>query len=249
MQTFRADASGADAGTTVSVDRLHRLDVTGAVLSTRDVIRAGNPDWGDQRVEAEFRRSQVDSGGFDWYAPRNAFERHWQHGKRFVYLALVGPGPGLAGLAEPRYGDFTIILDPLDPEPDALAVFPDNTAERYALTGSLDVAACEGDIAAWSDRGDLLTVKHSTQVMADPAKPWGEVVCTERSFSEVVRAGYLPVSKVTEVRMVADFRQRALDAFLAPDPDALTSMQSVLAAGMRTLIGWQRHYGVSIVAT
>jgi len=228
---------------------LDRLDAAEEVISTRDVIRGSNPGWGDRRVEAEFRRGQIDQQGVDWYPSRNAFERHWQHGTRFVYFALVGAGPGLAGLAQPRYGDFTIILDPLDPEPDALAVFPGNTAALYASSGSLNVAACEAAAAAWSDRGDLLTVKHSRHVVANPAKPWGQVVCTARDFSEVVRAGELPVSKVTEVRMVADVRRRAIDALLAPDTTALTQRQAALAAGMRTLIRWQERYGLSIVVT
>jgi hypothetical protein len=250
VREFRAWAARTDAATTVNAHKLVAFGDVGEVLSGRGIIARSHPGWSDGQIETEFHRLQDDreDGGRDWYPARNAFERHWQHGTQFVSFTLVGPGSGLAGS---KFGDFALVVDPLDPAPDALAVFPGDTAQRYAPGGVLEVARCEREAATWADRGDLLTIKHAADVAANPYGPWGEVVCDPRTgdYSEAVRAGQLPVSKVTEIRLSAELYEEIKKLSTEEGGARLTTDERVKRRAGRLFARWQASFGVSIVGT
>lgn len=232
---FYAVATMASAGSAVQAFKLDLIDAAGGILSAREMVAAVRGLSDPHEVEMAFADSQP-----DWYAARLAFEDHWQDGRQFVYTALI-----LEGLGLPEYGPYTLLVD--DP-PGCQGCFPGNTAARYVKGGTLDVALCESEAAPWPNRGDLLTVKHSSTVPVDRLR-WPTLVLSRTGFSEALWVAPINLDLVSEVRvdeaeykrwrqLRKDFRNGAvLNAANLRDVKALDVLTS-----------WRSQYGTRIVA-
>ncbi len=143
---FAALVAGSPCSTNVSAHKVLVFHEVGEILDARryQVQRAG----GDVSAAAEaFEGDQETS-----LEPRQAFEDLWEHGRRLLYGAVNAGGMGTEG----RYGPFCLVVPaPDNPEPDALAVFPGNTAERYASGPVADEAAACRDATSWGQRSGL----------------------------------------------------------------------------------------------
>jgi len=183
--------------------------------------------------------------GDSWRARREAFEDGWQHGRRFVYGALNAGGMGAED-----FGTFCLVVgDPQASAPVALAVFPGDSAQRYT-TGAVTVdhARAESEATAWADRADLAVTERGAEVLARPQDQWPEVLCGPGRYLEVVRAGHLPVSMVSEVRTRFSYRERLdeLDARRELESEILSPDQANELDAYDVVQGWCRSLGVTV---
>ena len=225
--------------TNVSADKLFAYDDGGEVLHTRDAAvrtAGGNEPAGS----ATFATLQ---GG--WLRRREGFEDLWHHGRRFLYGAVNAGGMGTEG----KFGPFCLVVpDPEHSAPDALAVFPGDSASTYTDdTGAVDEVAAAADATAWAARGELAVLERGAEALTSAASSWPEVVCRQDHYLEVVRAGELPVTEVAELRVREAFRRR-LDRLQARvvRRDALTPEDANLAAAYDVANGWRRSHGLAI---
>lgn len=232
---FRTLASTSSAGTAVLAFKLDLFDREAGVLSGRAIVAAvqGLKDADD--VETAFAETQQ-----NWYAPRLAFEDHWQNGRQFIYTALI-----LKGLAPPHYGPYTLIVN--DP-PRCQGCFPGNTAARYAGNGTLNVTLCESEVAPWSGRGDLLTAKHGSRV-PDDRRSWPTLVLSDTDFSEALWVSPIGLALVSEVRVdnteYRRWRQLRRDFLNGADLDD-ADLRDVKALDL--LESWRSQHRTRIVA-
>lgn len=245
-----ADATGAigrfaDLVTTsgwssnVSADKVSVFDAAGEVLDTRryHVAVAGDETAG----LASFATAQ--QGGL---ARRQAFEDVWEHGRRLVYGAVNAGGMGTEG----RYGPFCLVVaDPAASGPDALAVFPGDSAQRYTTaSGGLDSGAALAEATAWADRADLAVVERGAEALATAEGSWSEVVCRVDHYLEAPRAGTLATSLVAEVRMRPETRARLEELRTGEVAgEALEPSQRGEVRAFQALLGWERAGGTRIV--
>lgn len=249
LTQFRVTMATSAMGNTVDADKLLTYADDQQIVSARAAVLA--KAHGDvQEAERLLRVRAVDQDGVDWFQRRAAFEDHWKVGHDFVYWVVITEGPGLAALPDRRYGDFCLVIpDPNRPVAESLGVFPGNTAELYAEAGVLDVQRCEADATSWADRADLLTVKHVSDVAATHETQWGALICRAEDFTEVVRAGHLPLTSVTEVRMVAE-RKAQLEGLwtdLQTDPDSVPDSERPAVKAYAILNTWRRNFGLRIL--
>jgi hypothetical protein len=184
----------------------------------------------------------------DAFRPRReAFEDAWDHGRRLVY-GTVNAG----GMGAENFGAFCLLVVAPDAgAPLALAVFPDDSAQRYTTSpAAVDVARASSEATAWADRGDLAVVERGAEALSSAEDGWPDLVCRADRYFEAVRAGAFPTSMVTEVRTRAGFKdwldeldahRRLLGAVLEPDESNALDAYDVVQ-------GWRRSTGV-ILAT
>ena len=224
-ERFGQTAEISVLGTAVKPHKWELFDRLGEVVCARRISQE-NPAR-DPAVPAEDTYANEQGRH---YPMRTAFEDHWTGGRDFVYFALL-----LDGLAPPDYGDYTLVVDPAECTLSALACFPGNTAERYAASGTLDMARCESEAAAWADRGALLATKRGTDPL--PAEvDWPTLVCRAADFSEGVAGGGIPRSAIVEVRVATshielweELQLRHLGGeTLQPEEEQLVEMLAVL---------------------
>lgn len=256
LRTFWESMKETSMGSTVHAAKVVSYDESSEIVCTRQAMikelgRALDPD----EIEEMFHSRQISHDGFDWYPARMAFESHWHHGTELVYWSLLTDGPGLATVPGQRYGPYCLVIkDPQTPPPLALAVFPGNTAELYGTGGVLN-PQCEDDATAWEDRGDMLTGKHALGAASTPQHDWAALICSPDDFSEVVRAGDLPISAIGEVRMThADFaelrRQRAQTIMSDATTTTAVPASAVRDANIYEILrSWRRRFGLRIVVT
>jgi hypothetical protein len=249
-QAVQRDASGrlaafhAIAGTSVfgtNVDYAKVLDFAdaGELLDGRRIHmrRSGNAAQGLRAFAAVQRGILV---------RREAFEDLWQNGRRFLYGALNIGGAGVEA-----FGPVCIVVaDPEDPAPDALAVFPGDTAHRYAdRAGAVNAGLATQEATSWRDRAELAVVVHEADVPKVPDAAWAAVVCSDGGYIEIVRAGALPLRAVAEARLRTSLRQRLDDIhgrWVIGDP-SLTQVERNEAAAYDVLLEWRRDHGTAVV--
>ncbi len=237
---FRALVETSSFSTNVSADKVLEFDRAAEILDGRRfcVQKAG----GDQIAGLADFASLQDK----WLIPRQAFEDYWHHGRRTVYGAVNAGGMGTRGL----FGPFCLSIgDPEVPVPDALAVFPADTAERYANSaGDLDEARMEAEATSWSDRAALAIIARGDEALARPNPDWPDVVCRPEHYLEVARAGYLPVAQVGEVRLRATDEANfyaAWERWLAGESQ--TPKEELQALAYDSVLDWCVSFGVGLV--
>ena len=236
---FRRFVDASSFSTNVSADKVLVYEDAAEVLDTRrfHVHEAG----GDEVAGLARFASAQDS----LLARREPFEDLWTHGRRLVYGAVNADGMGTEG----RFGPFCLVVDdPEAPAPDALAVFPGDSAQRYTTTsGVVDAPAAMAEATAWSERADLALVERGAEAAGAPETAWPEIVCRPDRYLEAVRAGRLPPSSVTEVRLRSAFRDR-LDELQARvlAGDALDPVEQNGVAAYGVVHGWRRAHGTGV---
>ena len=134
LATFQQFVETSSFSTNVSADKVLAFDQAHDVLDTRrfHVQKAG----GDAAVGlADFATEQR-----DLLVRREAFEDLWHGGRQIVYGAVNAGGMGTEG----RFGPFCLTSKhPDTPVPDALAVFPEDSAHRYTT----EAGEVDGDLA------------------------------------------------------------------------------------------------------
>jgi hypothetical protein len=238
VRKFRLAAAAADFSTNVDFSKILAFDVHEEVLDARRLY--AHYVGGDYaRGVAKFEEAQ----GM-YLTGRLAFESLWRNGSRFVYGALNIGGMGVEG----SFGPFCLLVPrPEDAAPDALGVFPGNTAVRYIETdGAIREAEAAADAASWPRRGDIATVVLASEALA-PGADWATVVCSPNKFIEVPRAGAFPIGLITEVRMRRT-TVRELDAFRARffRREALGDNEKNMLAAYDRIHRWRRLYDLKI---
>lgn len=212
----------------VTADKIVRFQVGGEVLHGRAL---------DGEVAFNHRQG-------DWLARRQAFEDLWEHGRRLVYGAV-----NAAGMGTESFGVFCLVVrDPESPPPEALGIFPGNTAERYwNEPAGVDAARAINEATAWSDRADLAVLELGDEVLAAAEAEWMAMTCSSDRWLEVARAGDLPLGAVTEIRFRAELRKRLDDQLAAQLAGAtLNRLQANEVAAYRVILGWRRSHGATI---
>lgn len=213
----------------VTADKLVMFHAAGEVLHGRAMYG-----------EVEFNRRQGAR-----LSRREAFEDLWEHGRRLLYGAVNAGGMG----PESAFGAFCLVLD--DPEatvPDALGLFPGNTAERYrSEAGGVDGARAADEATAWSDRAHLAVLEFGDDAIATGARDWPSLTGGSDHWIEVTRAGALPLRAVRGVRRRAAMRER-LDELLALQMagEALTVLDENEVTAYRAILEWRRSNGATI---
>lgn len=180
-----------------------------------------------------------------WLARRQAFEDLWDSGRRLVYGAVNAGGMGVE-----EFGHFCLVVaDPTAVDPDALAVFPADSAQRYTTAGGdVDASAASAEATAWADRVDLAVVECGRDVLAMEEGMWPAAVCRAARYLEAPLAGTLPTALVAEVRMQAETRERLEDLEAVEIAgEALAPVQRNEVAAFEALLGWERAGGTRIV--
>ena len=240
LSALRALVRGSTISTNVSADKLLTYDAEGAVLHAREaaVRTAGGNEPAGLAAFAAHQGA--------WLQRREGFEDLWNHGRRFLYGAVNAGGMGTEG----KFGPFCLVVpDPERSAPDALAVFPGDSATRYTNDGGdVHEVAAASEATAWAARGELAVLERGVEALASAASSWPEVVCREDHYLEVVRAGGLPVTEVSELRLRESFRTR-LDRLRARvvRRDALTPEDANLAAAYDVANSWRRSHGLAII--
>ncbi|MGH9277285.1 MAG: hypothetical protein ACRD12_04165 [Acidimicrobiales bacterium] len=178
----------------------------------------------------------------DWMARREAFEDLWHHGRRLVYGAVNAGGMGTP------FGIWCLVADPEQPAANALGVFPDNTARRYAETsGVADGSRAAGEVTAWADRAELAVVERGAEAVASADEEWPDVVCGDDRYLEVARAGPWPVAACGEVRMRAELRAR-LDELWAQEEtgELLPVDEANEVAAYRVVDAWRKAHATTV---
>jgi hypothetical protein len=239
LAALRDLVGGSAMSSNVSADKVMAFDRAGAVVHARQfcVDEAG----GDEAAGlAAFAALQA-----EWLVRREGFEDLWDHGRRFVYGAVNAGGMGTEG----RFGPFCLVVaDPEQPPPDALAVFPADSAGRYTdEVGAVDDGAVKSEATAWAARGDLAVTERGDEALGVGDDQWSAVVCQPGRYLETVRAGSLPVERVAELRLRASFRA-TLDRLRARAVrrDILIPTDANLAAAYDVANRWRRSHGLSI---
>lgn len=252
LAEFRVHAGGAVLAINVQAAKVRALDEARAVLDGRAIQQrlAG----GDRRAGlAEFRRIQG-----KWFTGRVRFEALWQHGRRLVYGALNTGGLG----PKEAFGRFCLVVE--DPEahrPEALAVFPSNTAARYCtVRGVVDRAAAAADVTAWDDRADLAVIERAAEALDVHRIDWARVICDDERFLEVVVAPGPPIDAIDAVRIpqplldvLEEAEARRLDEELlaaqderSPDEDVLPGADRAELVAFETIQRWRRSHGLRV---
>jgi hypothetical protein len=168
------------------------FDAAGAILDARALWIARN---GGNEVAGT--RAFEDSQG-TWLPKRQGFEDLWINGRTFIYGAL---NPGHNGVGA-DYGPFCLVVDPSRAVGDHRGVFPGNTADRYGTaSGAADAKAAHADAGCWHFAADVGVVEFGLAANGVAATQWPRLVCNDQNFVEVVIAGPIEFTDVTEVRV------------------------------------------------
>lgn len=176
----------------VFADKVIAWDEAGEVLDTRRacIARAGGS------VAAGLAEFAVRQGSL--LARREGFEDLWEHGRGFVYGAV-----NIGGVGTERFGDVCVVItDPEAHRPQALAVFPADSLQRYTSgSGSVDALIAEQEATSWSDRAFLAVLHLGPEAQFTDPQEWFKLVCQSDRYLEVVLVARLPVAVLAEVRM------------------------------------------------
>ena len=241
LAEFRELVETSSFSTNVSADKVLEFDRADEILDARrfHVQQAG----GDSVVGlAAFATAQRDG-----LARREAFEDLWDHGRRLLYGAVNAGGMGTEG----RFGPFCLTIDdPQAPAPDALAVFPDDSVERYTT----DAGAVDGDLArdeatAWSRRADLAVTERGDEALAAATvADWPAVVCRPDRYLEVARAGSWPVAALSQVRLRSSYRAELAALRLRSLAGEVLVPDELNQAGAYDVVSdWRRSKGVELM--
>lgn len=240
LALFRDLAASAAFGTNVKLWKILACDAAGAIVDTRRAyihVAGGDIDQG----LAIFATAQ---GRF--LGPRAAFEGLWDGGTTLVYGAVNAGGIGL----ETKMGEVCLLLeDPGGLRLEALAVFPGDSAQRYAdATAVADAGRATAEATAWGDRGDLAVIERGVDARLAPKRNWPFVLCSDRRYLETVIAGQLPLAALTEVRLRTARRSelRKLRARWVNGDPRLTATQRNEVAAYDALTRWRRRHGTVI---
>lgn len=196
LADFRALAASALVSTNVEAFKVEVFDEADEVLDARriDARRAGDEAAG----LAAFRDRQG-----SWLQRREAFERLWVDGESFIYGALNAGNRGV-----PRFGDFCLVVGDPAARSRSVALFPEDTAQRYTNGSDVDAERVRNEATAWSDRDALAVVERDAEALTANDDAWPEVVCRENHYLEAVLGPPLPVRDVTEVRLPQPYLDR-----------------------------------------
>lgn len=226
--------------TNVSADKVLAFDRADEILDARrfHVQQAGG-DSVAGRVDFEARQGS-------WLIRRQAFEDLWNHGRRLVYGAVNAGGIGTEG----RFGPFCVTCsDPETPVPDAIAVFPGDSAQRYTSGGGdLDGDLARAEATAWSRRADLAVTERGDEALAATVADWPTVVCRPDHYLEVARAGAWPVAALSQVRLRSDYHAELAALRLRWLAGEVLVPDEVNQAGAYDVVSdWRRSTGVELV--
>ena len=240
LGAFRSLVEASTFSTNVSADKVVGFDRASEILDGRRFsIQAAGGVTAAGRAAFTARQDT-------FLVRREAFEDHWNHGRQIVYGAVNAGGMGTEG----RFGPFCLSVgDPETPSPDALAVFPDDSVARYTTgAGTLDGDRAVAEATSWASRADLAVTERELEASAAPDNEWPRVVCRPDQYLEVTRAGALPVSSLSEVRLrtayradLATLRTRFVAGELLT-PDELSQV-----AAYDVIREWRRSNGVELV--
>lgn len=229
-------ANDARFSTNVDCYKVVAFHEAGEVLDARRlwVHRAG----GDETLGlADFASRQQ-----AWLARREGFEDFWQYGRRLLYGVVNAGGTGTG------FGVWCLVADPGRPAPDALGVFPEDSAHRYTdSSGVVDSTRAVAEVTAWSDRAELAVIERASPAVAGADEEWPEILCRSDQYLEVTRAGAFPLSALDEVRLRAALRAR-LDELWAREEtgEVLPDIEANEVAAYRVVDAWRRTHGVGV---
>lgn len=239
LRHFHEVAADSELSVNVSADKIPVFDDAGEILDTRRVHihqAAGNTVEGLRRFAASQGR---------WLQRREGFEGLWNHGRRLVYGAVNSGG---MGTGEPFGPYCLLIFDPCHPAPDALAVFPGDSAHRYTDEGGgVNESQARAEATAWGDRADLAVIEFGAKAVAVNDDAWPGVVCRPGRYMETVRAGTMPLATIGSARIRGGFRDRLDDLQgRALAGDVLSPVERNEVAAYGVLQKWRRSYGTTI---
>jgi hypothetical protein len=238
LQRFRGLAASSAFSTNVDFDKVVVYDKAGGVLDTRRYYAERHG--GTAAGLSVFAREQG-----SWLARREAFEDLWERGRAFVYGAVNAGGMGVMG----RFGTVCLVVhDPEGRRPQALAVFPGDSAARYTSTaGNLNSPLAHAEATAWTVRAELAVVHRRNDAATAAPSEWPRVLCRPGVYMEVVFAGPLPLAAVSEVRLLEELRKRLARLrarWLLGEP--LTDVENNETSAYDLLQKWRREHGTAI---
>lgn len=245
LERFRDLSASSVFATNVQLEKLELYDRAGAVVDARTCCIVGCG--GDEAAGlALFVERQE-----DYFVRRERFEDLWEHGRRFVYGAMHAGGAGV-----PSFGPICLVLADLASQaPDALGVFPQDTAQRYTdASAAVDESRALSEATAWEDRGALAVVERAAGVLAHSPAEWPELLCSDDDYLEVDVAGPLELAAIERVLLPEDTRvelERLRAAELLRESDALLgrSISEADSATVRlydVLHRWRRRTAMTI---
>ena len=241
LQVFFDLARDSAFSTNVDASKVEAFDALGTILDARalKIHEAG----GDEIAGLEaFQATQE-----DWFIRRTGFEALWRDGSRFVYGAVNAGG---MGVERPRFGPFCLVVANPAAEAEAIAVFPADTAERYASpTGDVDRDLARNKAAAWRDRGHATVIERAADVPTAPTTDWPRLICNPRRYLEAIVAPGPELSAVDAIRVRDSYLERLADLTVAGSEDPLEAAteQRQLNA-IETIRRWRSEHGVAIEA-
>lgn len=251
-----ASAIAADGAGTLQ--RFRQLVEESQFSSTADKIFA----WDEPDEMVDTRRFHVYAAGGDAAEGRRRFEKSqpgdrdgvgrqgfedlWEHGRRLVYGAVNAGGMG----AEEFGSICVVIADPEQPPPDALAVFPGDSVERYTTpAGEVEELRAVAEATSWGDRADLAVAEMGSEVAGASEAGWPPVVCRSGRYLEVTRAGEAPLRSVAEVRLRQPRVDRLAELYgREVAREALSPIERNEVAFFDVLRKWRRSQGTAINA-
>ncbi len=241
LQRFHDVVGASVFSSNVSADKVVVFEECGVLLDARAIathLAGGDPAVGEAGLASDQET---------WWPRRQGFEDLWEHGRRLVYGAVNAGGMGTEG----QFGPFCLVVD--DPEqtrPDALGVFPGNSAQWYASpAGVVEEDLAMAEATSWADRGALGILERSAEALGAGEDRWPAVICRCDHYLEVARAGNWPVGSVSAIRVRAEFRDE-LDDLLARDRarEVLSVLDENALTAYRVLLSWRDNHGASIEA-
>lgn len=230
LSAFRHFAATAAFSTNVAAFKIRHYEAAGVLIDTRRVFVA------EHGGDATAGLAAFEAGS--WATRRTAFEDIWDRGRELVYGALNAGGMG----AEGDYGPFCVVVaDPGDPP--VLAVFPEDSAQRYVdAAGSADAVRAAVEATAWADRGDLVVIERGTEVTSDTAA-WADLVCRPGRYFEITVAPGPPIAQVTAVRLRGAHARRLVELqarSVAGEP--LTAIERSEVAAYDVIQSWRKRF-------
>jgi hypothetical protein len=132
----------------------------------------------------------------DWYVRRTGFDHCFPDGPCFRYGGL-----NIGGLGATDYGTFCVVLQPGFPADGRVAYLKTDSLRGYTdASGTVNVAALQGDIAPQASCHILATLKHVPEIEGHGKEEWPSVLCSSNEYVEVIFVACLRCDVVEEVR-------------------------------------------------
>jgi hypothetical protein len=239
LRRFGWLAASSVFSTNVDFDKVVVYDQASEVLDTRNYYaqRHGGAAAG--------RRAFAKKQG-SWLARREAFEDLWEHGRSFIYGAVNAGGMGVLG----GFGPICLVVqDPEQQRPRALAAFPADTATRYTdEVGTVNGRVAGEEATSWAARGELAVIERQSEAMASTAPDWPGVLCRPGTYLEATFAGSLPLSALSEARLLDQTRDHLRKLrFRQVTGETLTDTERNELGAYDRLQRWRRDHGTAIV--